>query len=237
MKVTYGIGCCNEIEELKRLLPFILQHKQEQDEVVVQWDSSGGTQEVVDYVTSFDNVVFAEDNLRDDEGPDFAAFKNRLLDRSTGDWHFQIDADEVPSVGIMQILHDFLANADADLVGMARADIIVCDSQETFNKMNQVCNFRPKQWLEGYGMLLNVGTQRRLIKVGSDIRWAPRLHEQPKHEKKMDRLPFDGTMRYVLHHDKTPERQHKQHWFYHDECGQRIGTEHLRGSEFDFSGN
>ena len=38
MKISYAITVCNEFIEIQRLLPFLLEHKQPQDEIVIQMD-------------------------------------------------------------------------------------------------------------------------------------------------------------------------------------------------------
>ena len=39
MKISYAITVCNEIEEIKKLIPFLLEHKRDEDEIVVQQDA------------------------------------------------------------------------------------------------------------------------------------------------------------------------------------------------------
>ena len=40
MKISYAITVCNEFIEIQRLLIFLLEHKREQDEIVIQMDLS-----------------------------------------------------------------------------------------------------------------------------------------------------------------------------------------------------
>ena len=46
MKISYAIPVCNEHEELKRLLEFLHQNIEENDEIVVQCDQGNTTPEV-----------------------------------------------------------------------------------------------------------------------------------------------------------------------------------------------
>jgi hypothetical protein len=39
MKISYAITVCNELEEVKRLVNFLLSNKREEDEIVVLADS------------------------------------------------------------------------------------------------------------------------------------------------------------------------------------------------------
>jgi hypothetical protein len=38
MKISYGVTVCNEVEEIKRLVNFLLEHKREEDQIVVLMD-------------------------------------------------------------------------------------------------------------------------------------------------------------------------------------------------------
>ena len=38
MKISYAITVCNEVEEIKRLVNFLLEHKREEDQIVVLMD-------------------------------------------------------------------------------------------------------------------------------------------------------------------------------------------------------
>ena len=46
MKISYAITVCNEIEEITRLLNFLIKAKRKEDEIVVLFDKKNGTPEV-----------------------------------------------------------------------------------------------------------------------------------------------------------------------------------------------
>ena len=48
MKISYAIPVCNELVEIQRLIPFLLEHKRHEDEIVVLYDSENG-------ITSIEN--------------------------------------------------------------------------------------------------------------------------------------------------------------------------------------
>jgi len=52
MKFSFAIPVCNELNELQALVSNILEHKQEQDEIVILFDTDRGTKLVKDYVRS-----------------------------------------------------------------------------------------------------------------------------------------------------------------------------------------
>ena len=41
MKISYAITVCNELEELKRLVDFVLSNKRKEDEIVILYDTGG----------------------------------------------------------------------------------------------------------------------------------------------------------------------------------------------------
>ena len=49
MKISYAITVCNELEEIKHLVSFLLLHKREEDEVIILFDDKG-TKEVWEYL-------------------------------------------------------------------------------------------------------------------------------------------------------------------------------------------
>ena len=51
-KISYAITACNEHKELNELLEFLLGHKRDEDEVVVQTDSDSSTKEVSKVISS-----------------------------------------------------------------------------------------------------------------------------------------------------------------------------------------
>jgi hypothetical protein len=46
MKISYAIPVCNELMEIQRLISFLLQTKKPDDEIVVLFDSTNGSDEV-----------------------------------------------------------------------------------------------------------------------------------------------------------------------------------------------
>ena len=47
MKISYAITVCDELEEIKRLVTFLLEHKDVRDEIVI--DHKNGTRGVEEY--------------------------------------------------------------------------------------------------------------------------------------------------------------------------------------------
>ena len=50
MKISYAITVCNEFEEIQKLIPFLLENKREEDEIVVSYDVKNGDINVEEYL-------------------------------------------------------------------------------------------------------------------------------------------------------------------------------------------
>jgi glycosyltransferase involved in cell wall biosynthesis len=119
MKISYAITAHNEAAELKALLSHLSSYTKKSDEIVVQLDTTA-TNEVKDVVLEFNvKVIYFPLNN------DFAAFKNNLKNHCTGDYIFQIDADEIPSTFLLENLHDILdSNPTVDMILVPRINTV-----------------------------------------------------------------------------------------------------------------
>jgi len=102
MKISYGITVCNELKEIKTLLPLLIEHKRVEDEIIVLYDEKNGKQEVLDYLLPFNKLP----NVQTWRGMvfvnDFAIWKNKLNGYCSGDYIFQLDADELITKELIQ---------------------------------------------------------------------------------------------------------------------------------------
>ena len=53
MKISFAITVCNEFEEIKRLVPFLLENKRVEDEIVILYDDKNGNSEILEYLLPF----------------------------------------------------------------------------------------------------------------------------------------------------------------------------------------
>lgn len=105
MRISYAIPVWNEAVELDRLLNQLVSSKEAEDEIVVQCDEGNTTQEVYAVVSKYDrDIKVVQFPLKGN----FAAFKNNLKKSCTGDWIFQIDADEYLSEDLAKNLRSIL---------------------------------------------------------------------------------------------------------------------------------
>lgn len=212
MKISYAVTVCNEFIEIQRLITFLLQHKRPQDEIVVQMDLSLDDlkdcpevkREVFGYIMKHNEqgnirVVFCP--LRSD----FAAFKNHLTEQCTGDYIFQIDADELPYDYLIENLPDLLeSNPTCDVFLVPRVNTVSGLTDAHIAKWRW--NVNEDGWVNWPDY------QWRIYKNHPSIQWENRVHEKLTGIKTFATLPMEED--YSLYHPKTIDKQEKQNNFY-----------------------
>jgi hypothetical protein len=200
MKISYAITVCNELEEIKRLIPFLLEHKRPEDEIVVLWDENGDLK-VWEYVISIPEPRHFKDYFN----KNFAEWKNKLSLICKGDYIFQIDADEIPNEYLIESLPEILeTNSQVEAYVVPRVNTVEGLTQEHIQKWgwnvneNGWVNWPDRQW--------------RIYKNTTDIKWKNKVHEVLDGYKTMAQLPAYEDL--SLYHPKTIERQIKQNSYY-----------------------
>jgi glycosyltransferase involved in cell wall biosynthesis len=212
MKISYAVTVCNEFIEIQRLITFLLQHKRPQDEIVVQMDLTlddmKNHPEDKRQVHSYLMKHNAQGNIRLAFCPlnnDFAAFKNNLTQHCTGDYIFQIDADEIPCTPILESLPDILqGNPDVDVYLVPRVNTVEGMNQDHMQQWGW--NVNAEGWVNWPDY------QWRIYRNDGTVTWKNRVHEVLQGFKKYATLPMEED--YSLYHPKTIERQIKQNQYY-----------------------
>jgi cellulose synthase/poly-beta-1,6-N-acetylglucosamine synthase-like glycosyltransferase len=200
MKISYAIPVCNEHVELKKLLSFLLKHIDENDEIVVQCDKGNTTPEVYKVLDSL-NQSYIEFPLNGH----FSNFKNNLKEHCTGDWIFQIDADELPHELLITNLKKLLKlNPTTEMLLVPRVNTVEGLTQEHINKWRW--NVNEKGWVNWPDY------QTRIIQNGSKIKWQNKVHEQIVGVSTKGALPMEEE--WCLYHPKNIKRQETQNNFY-----------------------
>lgn len=201
IKISYAIAACNEHKELHNLLTFLFANKRSVDEVVVQIDEFNHTQEVIEVINLFENLKVIYFNLN----KDFAAFKNNLKQHCSGDYIFQIDADEIPNKKLISDLPNILINhINIDLFLVPRVNIVNGLTENHIKKWNWKTN--QDGWVNWPDY------QFRIFKNNPNIRWQNKVHEIIVGASNAVQLPMEEV--YSLMHVKEISRQEAQNKVY-----------------------
>ena len=205
MKISYAVTVCNDLVEIQRLLPFLIENKREEDEIVIFYDSNNGTKGVEDYLRAQSQGTFAPFRfIHYHFDGHFANMKNALTEACLGDYIFQIDADEMPNSYLMENLSTILESNDVEVLRIPRINTVSGLTQEHVQKwrwnVNEEgwVNFPDYQW--------------RIYKRSPYIKWENRVHEVLNGFKSLAFLP--AVEGYCLTHHKDIKRQERQNTYY-----------------------
>ena len=204
MNITYAITVCNEFIEIQRLVHHLLKNKRIQDDIVILYDSKNGNPDIETFLRSHSvNGEFIW-HKSEFEGH-FANWKNKLNSYCTGDYIFQIDADEIPTKTLMEYLPDIIdANPAVDVLLVPRINTVEGLTQAHIAKWGW--NITPPGWVNFPDY------QWRVFKNKPEIKWKNKVHEVLEGYKIMSTLPSEEE--YCLHHPKTIDKQEKQNSYY-----------------------
>ena len=201
MKVSYGITVHNEAEELKRLLNILTNKIDKEDEIVICIDGDDEKVESVvgEYLSENEAIVYK----RKLNG-DFAAQKNSVIENSTGDYIFHIDADEYPHEILLKQIKEILEVNDVDLIWVPRVNTVEGITEE---------HMRVWRWkTTEQGWINYPDFQSRIFRNREDIRWRRKVHEQIEGCKTYAHLPPHEEL--SLYHPKDIKKQEEQNNFY-----------------------
>jgi glycosyltransferase involved in cell wall biosynthesis len=202
MRISYAIPVWNEAVELDRLLNQLVSSKEAEDEIVVQCDEGNTTQEVYAVVSKYDrDIKVVQFPLKGN----FAAFKNNLKKSCTGDWIFQIDADEYLS-------EDLAKNLRSILIDNPTIDVFLVPR---INTVEGLTDEHIKRWgwnVSEEGWVNFPDYQTRILQNSSRVSWVSKVHEVLTGHTTYAPLP--ATEEYCLYHPKNIVRQETQNNFY-----------------------
>lgn len=199
MKISFAITVCKEINEIKQLVPFLLEHKRPQDEIVVLFDNKNGDKEILDFLLPF-NI---KPNVQTWRGLDFdynfADWKNKLNSYCDGDYIFQLDADEMISEYMVKNVNEIISmNLETDVYFLPRINTVNGITQEHIDKWG---------WrVDELGRINYPDFQGRIYKKGME--WSGRVHERIIGSKFYSLLPSNEDVYCIIHHkDITKQEQ------------------------------
>ena len=198
--ISIAVTVCNEHKELETLLDYLQERALSPDyEIVVQIDEQNHTPEVLH--------IIIDRGIKHHFFPlnkDFAAYKNELIKHCSGEYIFQVDADEIPSSELLIMLPSVLkANPDVDVYLVPRINTVSGLTEEHIQKWKwrvegDRINFPDYQW--------------RIYKNIPTIKWINKVHERLDGFKIYSTLPPQDE--FCLIHPKTINKQEKQNNFY-----------------------
>ena len=211
MKISYGITVHNEKDELNKLLEILIHKTDVEDEIVicVDPDKNGDMDDAVWMVIQSWSQQYADAKMikvyQRELNKDFAAQKNSVIENSTGDYIFHIDADEYPNEILLSQIKEILnMNDGIDLIWIPRV-----------NTINGLRMEHIQRWgwkVDKQGWVNYPDYQPRLFRNDKNIRWERPLHELITGCKTYSHLPPQEEL--SLYHPKTIEKQEKQNMFY-----------------------
>ena len=204
LRITFGITTHNEGEELQRLLAQLIPFVEEtEDDVVILDDFSDDpllVELLVEYakhpkVTVYQRVL----------NKDFAAQKNYLNRKCTGDFIFQLDADETLDDVLLAQLHSLLeTNADVDAFLVPRVNVVHGLTSEDVERWHWTVNELGWNCWPDY--------QTRLYRRQPQIYWEHAVHEQLVGFDSYVLLPAEEE--WAIYHIKTIDKQRSQNELY-----------------------
>jgi hypothetical protein len=205
MKISLAITVCNELKEIQKLLPFLINNKREEDQIIILYDSKNGSKSVEDYLRANSVETYASFAWHPYEfDGHFANMKNHLTNLCDGDYIYQIDADEMVDQYILAALPQLLEANDIDVLRVPRINTVSGLTQEHINKWGWRVdtkgwvNFPDYQW--------------RIYRNNAKIKWVNKVHEVlTGYETHADLPP---NKEWCLLHPKDIERQEKQNSYY-----------------------
>ena len=211
MKISYGITVHNEAEELQTLLEVLNKNIDKEDEIVVCVDGDDEKVEAVlgEYLSENKAIIYK----RKLDG-NFSDQKNSVIERSSGDYIFHIDADEYPNEILIQQLKQILEINDVDLIWIPRVNTVEGMEQQHIQKWGWRVN--DKRWVN------YPDYQARVFRNDKKIRWTRPLHEYIDGCKTYSHLPPHEEL--SLYHPKTIQKQEQQNMFYNQNFSREMNV-------------
>ena len=204
MKISYAITVCDEFVEIQRLVNFLLKHKRFEDSIVVLYDINKGHEGIEQFLRA--KSVNCEIAWMPGEfDGHFANWKNKLTEMCDGDWIFQIDADEMPHMDLIEYLPEIiLSNPDNEVIRVPRVNTVHGLTEEYVRQWGWRVN--DKNWVNWPDF------QWRIYKNHPKIKWVNKVHEVlTGYSTYSDLLEEEA---FSLYHPKDIEKQVKQNNYY-----------------------
>lgn len=203
MKISFAITVCNELEEIKRLVPFLLDKKRVEDEIVILYDEKNGNPDVIEFLLPYNKLPNVQTWRGFSFDGNFADWKNKLNSYCNGDFIYQLDADEMITEYMIKSVNSILElNPTVDLIWVPRINTVDGLTQEHIKKWGWHVNDK------GYVNFPDL--QGRIYR--KNMSWYGKVHERIIGGEIFATLPIEEI--YCILHHKTIDRQEKQNNLY-----------------------
>ena len=198
MKISYSILTHNETKSLEKLLRFLVKWKQEEDEIVILDDYSDDekTKQILDFYVSTKDIIYEQRSLNND----YATQKNYLKSMCSGDYSFNLDADEMISRWLIKNIHGILEDNQIDLIYLPRINTVEGLTQQHIQQWGW--NVNEEGWINFPDW------QGRVFKNRPNIKWEKPVHEMLKGFQTYAHLPTEKP--FCMLHYKKIEKQEQQ---------------------------
>jgi glycosyltransferase involved in cell wall biosynthesis len=205
MTISYAVTVSNEIVEIQNLIERLSTNKRVEDEIVIQFDSSTATISVVEYLNECVISAKIQKLVSFPLNGDFGQFKQHLNQNCSGDWIFQLDADEDLEPDLIANLHTILeGNPEIDMFWLPRINIVNGVTPDDIQKWGW--NISEQGWVN------YPDVQGRIYRNKQSIFWAGKVHEKIQGYESYSIFPAEEL--YSIKHIKDIDRQRKQNDFY-----------------------
>ena len=188
-----------------KLLEILVNNIDEEDEIIICDDySDRKTKDVIEHWDLHSSDTKSIKTYQRKLDGNFSDQKNSVIEQSSGDYIFHIDADEYPHDTLLAQLKQILEINDVDLLWIPRVNTIEGMKQEHINKWGW--NVNEQGWINFPDY------QGRVWRNRPNILWKNPVHEVLTGYKEHTYLPAEEN--FCFYHPKDIDRQEKQNEFY-----------------------
>lgn len=199
MKLSYGLTVCNEHQELKDLLEYLIKRIDVEDEIIIVYDQNRVTDEVMEVLDEYEEET---SSYPFDFKQNFLENKNFMNSKCTGDFIFQLDADELPHEFLLANLKSILEmNPNVDLLITPRKNLVEGLTPEQIQKWGW--RVTDKGWVNW------PDAQKRIYRNNPKIQWTGhQVHGMVSGYGAYAELPMEES--FCIIHNKQAMRQEEQ---------------------------
>lgn len=193
MFLSYLVTCHNETDSLEKLLSKLIEYKKDNHEIVLLDDYSDNP-ETLEIIQKFKEKINFQQHKLD---KNYGNHKNYGIELCKGEWIFQLDADEVPTDGLLE-------NIDLIIESNSKNEVLWLPRLNYFIGVTDL-DVMTWGWQLNDGMINFPDYQSRLYQNLPHIRYERRLHEKVEGFKSYVFIPPQKD--YAIIHEKTIEKQ------------------------------